>query len=173
MTSLEATLYLLLPPGGAPARHSCDPRSDQDLNDPDVDLVPLTFPIPGLVLNESHVSVWMDCLDNYLLKDRDFGNLAPDATVTLGVEDNSMSQNKEFPCKESSPSSSKRRRDCLEKSKDESERAAPGSLARLIENGPECAAGQNVKGKGELQPKRRRGRPRKVANPNTAPSGGQ
>ncbi|KAK6964719.1 hypothetical protein R3P38DRAFT_2816858 [Favolaschia claudopus] len=151
MTSLEAKFYFLLPPGGDPARFSCDPGSDHAPNQLVVDRVPITFPIPGLILNESHVSMWMNCLDNCLLKpppftrDCDSGNLAPDATTTVDVEDNFVSQGKEFPCEASDPStlsSSKRRRDRPEKTKDESERAEPGSLVGLLENDPGCAAGR-------------------------------
>ncbi|KAK7036824.1 hypothetical protein R3P38DRAFT_2770897 [Favolaschia claudopus] len=90
-------------------------------------------PIPGLIFNESHVSMWMNWLDNYLLMSShsprpppftrdDSGNLPPDATIALDVEDNSISQGKQFQCAASGPStliSLERRHGRPEKIKDE------------------------------------------------------
>ncbi|KAK7014534.1 hypothetical protein R3P38DRAFT_2787386 [Favolaschia claudopus] len=113
MTSLEAQFQLLLPPGGDPARLSCDPGSGQDPNHLDVDRVPVKLsshsPRPPPFTRD------------------DSGNLPPDATITLDVEDNSISQGKQFQCAASGPStliSLERRHGRPEKIKDESERAA-------------------------------------------------
>ncbi|KAK7036952.1 hypothetical protein R3P38DRAFT_2770998 [Favolaschia claudopus] len=176
MTSLEAKFYFLLPPGGDPARFSCDPGSDHAPNQLVVDRVPVTFPIPGLILNESHVSMWMNCLNNCLLKpppftrDCDSGNLAPDATTTVDVEDNFVSQGKEFPCEATQSA------DAIVRKKPKTKvsglsRVPWFDYSRMILD--VLRGGQNVKGKGKLQAKRKRGRPRKVADPNTVSSGGQ